>query len=74
MQENPRQMVYTYTMRKRHAVMMSESVYDKLCEVAYSVGCLIESGKHAGEPSPATLMLEIARGSIECYTLDCAPQ
>ena len=70
MGEKSAQMVYTYTMTKRHAVMMSESVYKKLCEIACSVGCTVESGPHAGEPSPATLMLEIARGSVECYTLD----
>lgn len=69
-------MVYTVTMQEKtskHAVALTAENYWRLALVADSVGSIATAGKRKGEPSPATLMLEIARGSVECYTLDCAP-
>ena len=72
----PRRIVYTVTMQKNkvHSFSLTADNYRRLCVVAEAVGAVAKTGRRAGQPSPATLMLEIARGSIECYTLDCAPQ
>lgn len=72
MRENPRQMVYTYTMKKTSAttIVLTAENYDRLCEVARSVNCMARFGPKVGEPSPQVLLMEMASGNIECYTLD----
>lgn len=69
----PSCMVYTITMQEKtntYAISLTAENYWRLALVADSVGSIASTGKRKGEPSPATLMLEIARGSVECYTLD----
>ena len=72
----PRRMVYTVTMQEKtakHVIALTAENYWRLSLVADSVGSIASTGSRKGQPSPATLMLEIARGSVECYTLDCSP-
>lgn len=72
----PRCMVYTVTMQEKTSsctVALTAENYWRLALVADSVGSIASTGPRKGEPSPATLMLEIARGSVECYTLDVPP-
>ena len=70
----PPSMVYTVTMQKTvKSFSLTAENYRRLCCVAESVGAVAKTGKCAGQPSPATLMLEIARGCVECYTLDVLP-